>query len=68
MIDWRQIAKNNNMSYEEFTHELIEVTMAHMANQIVKLNSDEMIVTNSNIVLSCRLVDLDNERVGGGLH
>jgi len=56
-IDWKQVAKDNNMSYKDFGQELIETTMAHMSNEMVRSECNEMIVTNSNIVLSCRILD-----------
>jgi len=55
-IDWEKVAKQNNMSYAEFGEELYITVMAFMVNEMKRKSSNEMIVTNENIKLICRIL------------
>lgn len=58
-INWIEVAKQNNMTFDEFGSELIASTMAFMEAEIRKNNSDEMIVTSYPISLTCKILNKD---------
>jgi len=55
-IDWKAVAKQNNMSYTEFEKELYITVMAFMVSAMERKSSNEMNVTNENIKLTCRIL------------
>lgn len=58
-INWKEIAKDNNMDYHEFGSELIDTTLSYMMLEMKRNNSNEMEITKDdiNVKLTCRVWD-----------
>lgn len=53
-IDWKSVAASNNMTPEEFTHDIFTAVMAIGINRIEKEDADEMTVTAGGYRLTIR--------------
>ena len=49
-IDWKKVAKDHDMDYEEFGEELYNITMAFMQEKCKEVNANEMIITKGKTI------------------
>lgn len=60
-IDWKEVAKQNNMTYEEFGDELIRTTMSYMGERMKEEGANTMIVKTHPYKLTCEVKKKDTK-------